>query len=121
MNNRYKNNPIYIQGLRDGLQSYGTLCAAHGDCGECPIARKLGDMDCEVCMRRDPAKLVDAIAVAEETPLNYYEQYCLRFPESVLTLEEVSDSVCRKMLFTGDMTCSGGDCLRCWSEPYKED
>ena len=110
----------YEQGVVDGLRLYGDACARQGDCASCPIGA-LADagVSCRDLLRQSPEKVAGLLNEMVGHELTFYEEYCLRFPETGMSVEELGEFVCRRVVFEGVASCQGGDCKACWSKPYE--
>ena len=51
----------------------------------------------------------------------YFDEYNIRFPQSNLSVEALSEVACRKAIFEGFTGCEGGDCEACWKQAYVGD
>ena len=111
----------YTDGLRDGIQKFGTFCKNHGDCSSCKISEHLNDdMDCAEFAGHFPQQFL-AIIESSDSNYSYYNEFCKRFSNSGLSIEELADSACRKAIFEGYVDCEREDCVACWNEHYTGD
>ena len=112
----------YDEGFVDGVSAYINVCSKHPDCAGCPLADEFaGDTTCETFIQRNPKRAASLLKQDLHKVHTYFAEYRLRFPHSDITLENMAESACRKAIFNGDMTCSGGDCAACWNEEYFSD
>lgn len=111
----------YEEGFSDGVAGYINLCSKHPDCIDCPMLNEFdGDTTCEEFILRNKTRAA-SVVMQSSGEHTYFAEYRLRFPHSNIQLEDMAESACRKAIFNGDTTCSGGDCMACWSEPYTSD
>lgn len=119
----YGNNGLssdFVRGVKEGLRLYGSACSQN-ECSECPLGGVVGAGNCNEVMRDFPEKAAEALIPLLQKPLSYYNVYCMRFPKTDMGVEDLSESVCRKIIFDGDDSCEGGDCEACWRETYTEE
>lgn len=116
----------YKQGMIDGIELWGTVCGKQGNCDTCPIGSIRGtNVTCQDFARQFPAKMLSILSEMNEGELTYYEEYCTRFPECNLTVEELAACTCRKAVFEGYLMCESAEdssaCESCWKEVYTSD
>lgn len=112
--------PDYNKGYVKALKDFGNFC--NGYCMECPMQDVKGtELTCQEFMAEYPEKFASLMEIASETEQSYLSEYRKRFLSNEMSLEELSSNVCRKLVFEGDTTCTGGDCRACWQEEYVED
>lgn len=112
----------YEQGIQDGVGLYGRVCSRQSSCDEgCMIGQLKGELSCQEFMHRFPQKMVSLLKEMDKKEYTYFDEYVTRFPNCNLSLQDVSDVMCRKMIFEGFVACEGGDCKACWSERYVSD
>lgn len=115
-NEETKYNKGYVNALRD----FGKFC--DGYCMECPMQEVKGsELTCQEFMAEYPEKFASLMEIASSSEQSYLSEFRKRFPENEMTLEDLSTNLCRKLVFGGDSSCSGGDCRACWQEEYEED
>ena len=107
----------YNQGMIDGIKLWGETCGRQGTCENCPIGSIRGtNVTCQDFAKQFPAKMLSILKEMKEGTLTYYEEYCTRFPECNLTVEELAACTCR---------CEKADdqsaCEMCWKETYSSD
>lgn len=116
----------YTQGMIDGIQLWGRTCGKQGDCSACPIGSIRGtNVTCQEFAKQFPAKMLSILKEMDEGELSFYEEYCTRFPECKLPIEELAMCTCRKAVFEGYLGCEVGEdsaaCEACWKEKYVQD
>ena len=116
----------YNQGMIDGLELWGRVCGKQGLCDNCPIGSIRGtNVTCQDFAKQFPAKMLSILKEMDEGELSYYEEYCTRFPECNLTVEELAALSCRKAIFEGYLNCEKFEdstaCEACWKERYTSD
>lgn len=116
----------YNQGMIDGIKLWGEVCGKEGNCEGCPIGSIRGtNVTCQDFARQFPAKMLSILKEMNEGQLTYYEEYCTRFPECNLSVEELASCTCRKAVFEGFLGCEDADdrtvCENCWKEVYSSD
>lgn len=116
----------YNQGMIDGIKLWGETCGRQGTCENCPIGSIRGtNVTCQDFAKQFPAKMLSILKEMKEGTLTYYEEYCTRFPECNLTVEELAACTCRKAVFEGYLGCEKADdqsaCEMCWKETYSSD
>lgn len=115
------NSKTYEEGFADGVSSYIEFCTKHPDCMGCSMLNEFdGDTTCEEFILKNKVRAASIILQSSGTH-SYFAEYRLRFPHSNIRLEDMAESACRKAIFNGDMSCTGGDCLSCWNEQYSSD
>lgn len=112
----------YQQGRIDGIKLWGEACAKEGSCERCPIGIIRGTgITCQEFARKYPAKMISLLQEMNNNRISFYEEFCIRFPNSNITVEELADCACRKVVFEGYLSCKGGDCVECWQEDFTGD
>lgn len=115
----------YQKGMVDAIQLWGNACGHQANCVECPVgAMKNLNVTCQDFARQFPEKMLSILKEMDQGQLSYYEEYCTRFPESSLSLKEVSLVTCRKAIFEGYLDCEENNedaCVACWMEAYVGD
>lgn len=116
----------YQQGQIDAIQLWGTTCGKEANCIECPIGKIRGTgVTCQEFATQFPAKMLSLLKEMNEGEINYYEEYCIRFPECNLPVEVLAACTCRKAVFEGYLDCDKSDditaCEACWKERYISD
>lgn len=116
----------YNQGMIDSIELWGKVCGKQGNCSECPIGSIRGtNVTCQDFAKQFPAKMLSILKEMDKGEISYYEEYCTRFPECNLTVEELAALTCRKAIFEGYLMCDKADdqsaCEACWKEPYSSD
>jgi hypothetical protein len=110
------------QGMIDAIKLWGTVCGQQGNCETCPIGSLRGaNVTCQDFAKQFPAKMLSILKEMNEGEINYYQEYCTRFPECNLPVEVLAECACRKAIFEGYCDCEGGDCKACWEETYIAD
>lgn len=112
----------YEEGVIAGVDLYATGCS-NFTCDECPLGLMAGEgIPCQTFIKQFPKKATSLLLEMSEKPVTYAMEYSMRMPESSGTAQQLFDAgLCRKLLFDGDASCSGGDCVACWSKIYRED
>jgi hypothetical protein len=109
----------YDKGYVEALKDFGTACTST-NCISCPIATLKGtELTCMEFMRKFPSKFASMLQFMTNKEQTYLTEYRLRFPDCVLTDDEIPNEICRKLIFEGNNECQGGDCKACWSEAYE--
>lgn len=112
-------NKTYTKGYVDALRDYGKVCSTN-DCSSCPIASLRGaELSCQDFMAKFPEKFASMVEFMTEKEQTFLNEYRLRFPDCTLEDKDIPDTLCRKIVFEGDVTCEGGDCVSCWNERYQ--
>lgn len=114
----------YEQGVTDGIQLWGDACGKQSSCTDCPlIAIKGANMSCQEFARQFPAKMKNLLREIKDKSDTYYGQFCSRFENNTMTVEELAEVSCRKVVFEGYMGCDkeGQACVDCWLEHYEGD
>ena len=112
----------YEQGKQDGLALYGRVCSQYSNCDGCMVEQLKGDsISCQEFMARFPQKMVSLLTDMSNKEYTFYNEFVTRFPNCNLSLDDISDTLCRKLVFEGYVACEGGDCRKCWSEGYVAD
>ncbi len=116
----------YLKGMTDGLQLWGTVCGRQGNCEVCPIGSLRGaNVSCQDFARQFPEKMLSILKEMNEGNISFYEEYCMRFPECNLSIEDIAVCACRKAIFEGYVGCENAngqdECVRCWNEKYEGD
>jgi hypothetical protein len=117
------------QGMIDGIEMWGRVCGSQGNCETCPIGSIRGaNVTCQDFARQFPAKMLSILKEMDQGEINYYEEYCIRFPECTLPVEALAACTCRKAVFEGYLDCEevpdGEDfsaCVECWKQKYNGD
>ena len=112
----------YRQGMIDAIEMWGTICGNNANCENCLIgaACETG-ITCQEFARRHPSKMISILEEMKKGETTYYNEYSIRFPNSKLSVEELSDCCCRKAVFEGYTECEGGNCVECWNDIYSGD
>lgn len=76
---------------------------------------------CQEFMKQFPSKMTSMLTEMDSAEFTCFNEYVTRFPNCNLSLEDLADIVCRKVIFEGFVGCEGGDCKTCWSEKYVGD
>ena len=115
----------FQSGKVEALRIWGSVCSGIGDCSDCPIGQLTGvNLSCQEFATQFPEKFLSVLEEIYEGGRTYYHEYCTRFPNSNLSLEELATCACRKCIFEGDLSCDSNTlerCVACWSAPYKGD
>lgn len=112
----------YNQGEVDAIKLWGEVCGSQANCEQCPIGSIRGtNVTCQDFARQFPAKMLSLLKEMNNEDLTYFKEYCMRFPECNMSVEDLSMCACRKVIFEGYTDCSGGDCVNCWKEKYTGD
>lgn len=116
----------YQQGMIDGLHLWGETCGRQGVCENCPIGSIRGtNVTCQDFARQFPAKMLSILKEMNEGQITFYEEFCLRFPNTNLSVEDLATVSCRKLMFEGYVDCpyteDSDKCLACWNEQYNGD
>ena len=105
-----------------GLELYGRVCGSRGTCEECAIWEMRGDgMTCQEFLAKFPSRALSLLQDMDSKEFTYYNEYMTRFPNCNLSVNELAESTCRKLIFEGYTGCRGGDCVDCWLKEYKGD
>lgn len=109
----------YTKGMVDGIKLWGETCGRQGSCDKCPIGIIRGTgVTCQDFARQFPQKMLSLLSEIHDGEISYYQEFCMRFPESNMTVKQLADCVCRRTAFEGYVECEGGDCVSCWKETY---
>lgn len=116
----------YQQGRIDGIRLFGEVCGREGGCYSCPIQQIRGTgMTCQDFAAKFPAKMLSLLNELREKEHTYFNEYCIRFPNSDMDVETLAAFSCRKALFEGYLECPGADggfdCVACWNQKYEGD
>lgn len=112
----------YEQGVQDGVALYGKVCSSQSSCADCMIGQLRGEsLTCQEFMKQFPGKMISLLTEMDSKDYTFYNEYITRFPNCGLTVDELSDIVCRKAIFEGVVNCEGGDCKSCWLQTYTDD
>jgi hypothetical protein len=103
-----------------------TSGARQGACESCPVGAMRGaNVTCQDFARQFPEKMVSLLQEMDKKGSTFYEEYCTRFPECNIPIEDLAHVACRKVLFEGFIFCEKTDdmsaCIACWNEKYKGD
>ena len=115
------NEKNYNDGMVDAIRLYGTICTSVGDCANCEVAKMSGQISCAEYAKLQPNMFLGALHKMEDNEHTFYNEYCSRMTKCNLPVEELADSICRKVAFEGYTSCQGGDCVACWNEKYTND
>lgn len=121
-----KRESSYNKGIEDGLALWGRVCGRQGACESCPVGAMRGaNVTCQDFARQFPEKMVSLLQEMDKKGSTFYEEYCTRFPECNIPIEDLAHVACRKVLFEGFIFCEKTDdmsaCIACWNEKYKGD
>lgn len=107
------------KGMIEAIQLWGRVCGKQANCESCPIAsvRETG-LTCQDFAKNYPAKMLSLLLELDRGELTYFQEYCLRFPDCNLSVEDLSECTCRKAVFEGKLGCESGDCVACWNSRY---
>ena len=113
----------YLQGMADGLSLWGDVCGRQANCESCPmnVVRRGANLTCQQLAARYPQKMLSILLEFYKKPYTYFDEYCTRFPECNLDVDDLQKVLCRKAVFEGYCACEGGDCTKCWLEEYTGD
>lgn len=112
----------YNQGVQDGIALYGKVCSSQSSCSDCMIGQLRGEsLTCQDFMKQFPGKMVSLLTEMDSKDYTFYNEYITRFPNCGLTVDDLSDIVCRKAIFEGFVNCECGDCKSCWLQTYTDD
>ena len=112
----------YIQGMTDALSLWGDVCGRQANCESCPMSVIRGaNLTCPQLASKYPQKMLSILMELYKKPYTYFDEYCIRFPECNLDVEQLQKVMCRKAVFEGYCGCEGGDCTECWLETYEGD
>lgn len=114
----------YQSGVIDGVQLWGRVCGRKGACESCLVSAMRGaNVTCQDFAKQFPEKMVSLLQEMDKKGTTFYEEYCTRFPECNIPIEDLAKMTCRKMIFEGYIYCKkeGADCVKCWNEPYTGD
>lgn len=105
------------------VQLWGQVCGGTGACDDCVLGAigQASGVTCQEFAVKHPDKFLAILREKADEPITYYNEYCMRFPHSNLSIEGVADCVCRKAVFEGYLGCEGGDCVACWNTIYTQD
>lgn len=117
------NNKTYEQGMLDGIQLYGKVCSTKGNCDQCPLKTVAGiGVTCTMFAASHPTQALAVMKNMNGEELTYFDVYNMRFPASGVSLENLSQTACRKAIFEGYCSCEDDmDCMDCWKMPYRGD
>lgn len=142
----------FMSGFKSGLQIVSVCCSLNrADCNNCPLGELLDvNTDClDFCadnasevsdklseliadggipyrlklVAPHPIKTVSCLEKPESiSTRSFYDEFCVRFPESEDSLDDVARSCCRNACFgLGDCQYDSeddADCAACWREDY---
>lgn len=114
----------YERGKVDALEMWGRVCGKQSNCEQCAIgAIKDAGISCQDFARKFPSKFLSLLTEMDDGMVSYYEEYCYRFPDCNLSVEDLAQIACRKALFEGDCSCGGPEsaCVECWKQQYVSD
>ena len=113
----------YEQGIQDGVSLWGKGCGKMDNCENCPVGVLKGaNVTCQEFAKQFPAKMVSLLKEMNNGEITYAEEYRTRFPECGMNAEDFyQNGMCRRTVFEGYVGCEGGDCIKCWNEPYVGD
>ena len=112
----------YLQGMTDGLALWGDVCGRQSNCESCPMqVVRNANLTCQQFAAKYPNKMLSILMELYKKDYTYFDEYCTRFPECNLDVEDLQKIMCRKAVFEGYCGCNGGDCTKCWLEPYTGD
>lgn len=109
--------------MADGIALFGRVCAKQGNCSECAVNNVRGaNITCQDFARQFPQKMLSILREMDGEETTYYSEFCMRFPQSNMPVEELANVACRKALFEGFVDCEDdSDCVACWNTPYQGD
>lgn len=113
----------YMQGLQDGVTLVASVCHTH-NCEDCKLSQASGELSCMDFVANHPSEATSILLDMEQGGHSYYDEYCVRFPESEVSVEDLAATVCRKVIFEGDFTCPIEDentCIECWKSDYPKE
>ena len=119
-----QNEKGFKSGMIAGLEIYGRVCGKQANCEQCPVGSIRGTgVTCQDFAKQFPAKMLSILQEMDEGQLTFFEEYCTRFPNCNLSVEELAQIMCRKACFEGYCACEkeGQDCVDCWNETYVSD
>lgn len=112
----------YERGLQDGVALWGAVCGSQANCKVCPIGVVRGaGVTCQDFAMHFPQKFISILKDMNQQDYTYFDEYCSRFPESNLNVDDLMQVACRKAIFEGYLECKGGNCKDCWLETYTDD
>ena len=116
----------YNDGAIDAIKMWGRVCGRQGNCAACPIGSVRGaGLSCQDFASQFPQKMLSILKEMDRDDVTYYQEYCMRFPETAMPLEVLSACICRKAIFEGYLDCEDIDnpdaCIDCWKERYTGD
>jgi len=116
----------YRKGMADGLKNWGQVCSGQGRCDECPVGVSKGQMSCQEFAYKFPEMMANVLEQAASGHVNsYYNEFCVRFPNSAMPVELLARAFCRKAMFEGSFECTVEDdvdaCIACWNKPHYSD
>lgn len=143
----------FMAGFRNGLQLVSVCCSLNSeDCNNCPLGELFdANEDClDICADTPdkvaeklselitnggipytislvapfPVKTIGCMEKPSSTAVrSYYDEFCVRFPESEDTLQDIAISCCRNACFgLGDCpydSVETTECEQCWREDYE--
>lgn len=112
----------YVQGQIDIIRKFGECCNSTV-CDECPL--NIPAVGCQTLAMNQPKKFISILESALGEDWSFYNEYCLRMPESNLKLSELAQISCRKVMFADYYTCehlgvNQAECEKCWGMPYEK-
>ena len=116
----------YNEGAVDAISMWGRVCGSEGNCVVCPINTLKGaGVSCQEFAAKFPQKMMSILKELDRDDVTYYNEYCMRFPESAMPVEVLAACVCRKAVFEGYLDCEDANnnqaCIDCWRERYTGD
>lgn len=112
----------YEKGKQDGLRLYGRVCSHQSRCDGCMIGQLIGEtLTCQEFMSSYPQKMLSLLTEMDKKEYTYYDEFVTRFPSCNLSLPDLAETTCRKLVFEGVVDCENGDCEKCWKEIYVSD
>lgn len=111
-----------MQGQIDAIKLWGDVCGQQANCQDCPIGTIRGTgVTCQEFASKFPSKMLSLLKEMNGEDVSYFKEFCIRFPECNMPVEDLAQCICRKVAFEGYSGCDGGDCTSCWLESYKGD
>ena len=105
----------------DVIRLYGEICTSVGSCDNCLVNEAAGELSCAEFAKLQPNLFLNALKRMKDENYSYYNEFCNRMTNCELSVEDLADTICRKVAFQGYVDCEGGDCVACWNKKYDGD
>lgn len=121
--NKENKKKSYSDGMRDAITLWGRVCGKQNACEDCPVMpMRSNGLTCQQMAQKFPNKFIPILMEMDKGGTTYYNEFCARFPECGLTVEELAEITCRKVVFEGSTNCNESmSCTECWMMKYEGD